>query len=230
MVKTVYSESNLTYSGDIILNYFKHFIMVLCQENGDAPQIWSIIISVVFSALWFQGSGIHFANYFTKEVAQLVGFICAYDCDMVQLYDDVEAIHRKMKLAIYEWEDLIRITGGCLAPGKSVWYLVNYEWKQAKWKCKNPGQENFLEDTNKAGEFDPLQYLHANEAMSMMGMYLALDYNNDDQVEYMQKKATDWATSIRPGVLQHNKAWRAFNYTKPQILLYPLPAMMINEK
>ena len=45
-----------------------------------------------------------------------------------------------MKLTVSEWEDLIRITGVCMAQGKIVWYLVDYEWMQGKQKCTNPGK------------------------------------------------------------------------------------------
>ena len=61
---------------------------------------------------------------------------------MIHQYGDIEATHSQIKPAISEWEDLIIITGGCLAPDKISWYLVDYEWRQGKWKCMNPGQES----------------------------------------------------------------------------------------
>ena len=64
-----------------------------------------------------------------------------------------------MKLTILEWEDLIMITGGCLAPDKSAWYLVDHEWIEGKRKCTNPGQEKIMKATNKAKVFFPLWYL-----------------------------------------------------------------------
>ena len=45
---------------------------------------------------------------------------------MIQPDDDIEATHSQIQLSISEWEDLIVITVGCLAPVKSVWYLVDY--------------------------------------------------------------------------------------------------------
>ena len=39
-------------------------MMVLCQGNGSAPQIWTIISSIVLSALRAQVFGIHFPKYF----------------------------------------------------------------------------------------------------------------------------------------------------------------------
>ena len=75
---------------------------------------------------------------------------------MIQLYDDIEAIQSEMQLIILEWWYLIKITGGCLAPDKSAWRLVDYGCEQGKWKCTNSGQEKILEATNKAGEIVPL--------------------------------------------------------------------------
>ena len=82
------------------------------QEKRSAPQIWSIIRYVVFSSLQSQGIGIHFANSFPREIAQLVGFSYIDDCDMVQSDDDVEATHSQMQLAILEWGDLLGIMEG----------------------------------------------------------------------------------------------------------------------
>ena len=66
--------------------------------------------------------------------------------------------------------------------------------------------------------------------MSMLVIYLALDGNDKDQVKYMQKKATNWATSIRAGGVQQNKVWKALNSTIFKIVKYPLPAMTLNDK
>ena len=62
----------------------------------------------------------------------------------------------------------------------------------------NSGQDFFLEDTNKAGEKFPLQYTQENEAMYMLGMYLAPDGNIKYKVKYMHKNLTDWETPIIP--------------------------------
>ena len=67
--------------------------------------------------------------------------------------------------------------GGCLAPDKIAWYLVDYKWRRGKWKYTNPVQDKFLEATNKTTEIVPLQCLKANESMFMLGMYLESDGN-----------------------------------------------------
>ena len=77
--------------------------------------------------------------------------------------------------------------GGCFVRDKSAWYQVNYEWIQGKQKWTNPGQDKVPEATNKPSENPPLKHLHANESMSQLEIYLALDCNNKYQVIYMYK-------------------------------------------
>ena len=36
-----------------------------------------------------------------------------------------------------------------MAPDKSAWFLVDYEWILGKWKCMNTGQDKILEAINK---------------------------------------------------------------------------------
>ena len=94
----------------------------------------------------------------------------------------------------------MRITRGFLAPYKSACHLVNYKWRQGKWKCAKLVQNKVMEDTDKAGEISPLQYIHAKK--SILGMYLATDGNNKDQFKYIHKKATACINYIRSGGVQ----------------------------
>ena len=68
-------------------------MMIILQGNVSAPQIWSIISSVVFSALQAQGFGIHFVNSFTMEIAHLISFSYVDNFNMVQSDADVETTH-----------------------------------------------------------------------------------------------------------------------------------------
>ena len=77
-------------------------MMGIYQGNGSAPQLWSIIGYIVFSELHTKGFGIHFVNFFTTEISQLVGFSYVDDCDMIQSDDDTRANHSQIKLAISE--------------------------------------------------------------------------------------------------------------------------------
>ena len=65
-VRKSYGDSNLTYVGETIPDEFRHFMIGLCQRNGIASLLWSIITSTIFSALLTQGFGIHFVNSFSE--------------------------------------------------------------------------------------------------------------------------------------------------------------------
>ena len=101
-VRTAYGYSNLTYGGDTGPKYLRHFRMRIFQVNGCSTQLWSIISSIVFSALRTKGFTINFVNSFTTEISQLVGFIYVDDCGMIQSDDDIEATNSQMKPAISE--------------------------------------------------------------------------------------------------------------------------------
>ena len=90
-------------------------------------KFWVIMSSLVFSSPQVQGFSVHFADYFTMEISQLIWFSYVDNCGMVQSNDYVEATHLQIILTISEWGDLISITRGCLAPDKRKWYLVDYK-------------------------------------------------------------------------------------------------------
>ena len=66
--------------------------------------------------------------------------------------------------------------------------------------------------------------------MYTLGIYLAVNGKNYDKVEYMHKKATAWATSIRAGGVHQNESWKYLNSKIPQTIKHPLLAMTLNEK
>ena len=73
--------------------------------------------------------------------------------------------------------------------------LLQKETRQMEMHIFRAGKK--LEANNKTGEIVTLQYIQANEAMLMFGLYLAPDSNNKDQFKYIPKRETTWATSIR---------------------------------
>ena len=67
--RTASGDYNITYSGDNVTGKFWHLIMGLCQGNGCAPQLWSIISYIVLSEIRNQGFDIHFVNSYTTEIS-----------------------------------------------------------------------------------------------------------------------------------------------------------------
>ena len=111
-----------------------------------------------------------------------------------------------------------------------MWCLVGYKWVQGKWKYINRVHNKISETINKTRKIIPLCYIKSNEAMFILGVYLAPDGNNKDQVKYMHKNPTSWAISIIVGGVQQNKSWKALKSATLQTMKYPLSDMTLNKK
>ena len=61
-------------------------------------------------------------------------------------------------------------------------------------------------------------------------MYLALNANNNDQVQYIHKNKTTGTTSKISGGVHENKMWKALKSAILQTMKYPLPDTTLNEK
>ena len=129
-----------------------HIPECFLQVNGYAPQIWSTLSLVIFASLLEQGFGVQFSNSFTGEFTQIVGFSYIEDCDLILPSNNVNTTHQYTQDSLLEWEALIEVTGGCLAPNKIAWYLVDYEWNRVKCKCTNPGIQKPVMGGNMASQ------------------------------------------------------------------------------
>ena len=94
----------------------------------------------------------------------MVGFSYIDDCDLVNSSLSLADTFDNMKASLQEWESLIAVTGGCLVPNKSSWYLVDYVWNKGHWTCIDPEDARFqLEAKLHSGETAPLKSLKASE-------------------------------------------------------------------
>ena len=64
----------------------------------------------------------------------------------------------------------------------------------------------------------------------MLGVFLAVDGNNDTQVAEMKKTAEEWYEKVRVGHLTRYDAWMALNSTVLKTLEYPLLALTLTEE
>ena len=166
-----------------------------------------------------------------KELFHLVGFSYVDDCDLATNNSTVQLTHSMMQVALTEWEELIQVTGGCLVPDESSWYLVDYIWKRGKWICIDAKMDEMdLVATTKNGQQVSLKYMLLHQAMPMLGVYLAPDRNNKDQIKHLQKTTSRWASYIRTGHASTREAWVAINTTIMKTVQYCLPATTLTQK
>ena len=124
---TSFGDSETTYGVIHIPEVFNNYMQYLLQRNWYAPQIWSILILVIFTALIKQGFGVHFSNSFTGELTELLVFIYVDNFDLIQSGENVDTTRQDMQYALSKLEELVEVTVGYLLFNKSAWYLVEYK-------------------------------------------------------------------------------------------------------
>ena len=130
-VRTAYGDSPTSYGG--FWDKYTCPPQGLGQGNGAGPAIWSIISSTVFFSLRTQGLGVQFTSPLTKQVFDLCGFAYVDDSDLIVTGESAVKVAHNMQNSLSAWEGLIKPTGGVMAPEKSWWYLIDFDWTNGKW-------------------------------------------------------------------------------------------------
>ena len=82
-----------------------------------------------------------------------------------------------------------------------------------------------MQDTN--FDTEELKSLEVYDAAEMLGVYLAADGNNDEQVEELREKGEKWADQVRSGYMNRYEAWLSLTTTIMKSIEYPLPALTL---
>ena len=227
-VRTAFGDSEQTYSADN--PEFLHPTQGTCQGNGAGPSIWSIVCSTIFEILHDQGFGSVFCYALSRGLYCLCGFAYVDDCDLFYLGNDVDAVFEGLQAMLTLWDQLMEVTGAAIAPDKCWWYLVTFTWNGGRWSYSDEGQAFDLIVRNKDGVHEKLKYLTSDLAMEMLGVYLAPDGNEREQISQMRQKSELWGTYMQEGTLRDFEAWNALNTTILKSLEYPLVATSLCKK
>ena len=84
---------------------------------------------------------------FSAITGRLISFVCyafVDDTDLVHAAPSPETdwteAKEGMQTALDHWEGGLRATGGALRADKSFWYLIDYAWKNGKWRYKSKAE------------------------------------------------------------------------------------------
>ena len=233
VTRTQFGDSKKTYGG--LEPGFIARPQGLGQGNGTGPPVWSVVSSRMFEVLHKRGLVTSFNTPISQNKIDLCGFAFVDDTDIVadsRGTNDPNDTISAMQLRIDCWEGVAKATGGALAPDKSWWYLTHFEWdKSGRWRYG--GIDNLeigkLSARDKDNDRVELKYLPPSEAKKMLGVYLAPDGNNDQQVIKMKEKAHKMAEYVRVGHINKGEAWTALTTMAMKSLEYPLPALTLSE-
>ena len=104
------------------------------QGNGAGPAIWALVSTPIFDALRNRDYGVFLQCPLLGQLLHFAGYAFVDDTDLCvtdhSLSYDTEpnSIAPNMQSAVTLWEGFIRASGGALCPGKSHWYLIDFEW------------------------------------------------------------------------------------------------------
>ena len=157
------------------------------------------------------------------------------DCDMVQTAPSVqesgEDILPQVQQATDCWEGLLKASGGAISPTKSFWYLVDYVYTGGKWRYRSkdemPGDLTVLDA---AGVRQTLTRHEPDHAEKTLGVFMAMDGNNEGEIEYLTGKVKDFAAKIRASQNKlRNDVWVAVKTTIMKTLEYPMAALTLTK-
>ena len=225
VIRTAHGDSLLSYSGES----WDHPLHGVGQGNGAGPSIWALVSSPILNSLRSQGYGTNFQGPISRNHIQFVGYAFVDDTDIVQTASNATEpaalVAAKIQASMDEWEGGLWATGGALAPAKSHWYLIDFQWHKGQWRYRSnqecPAQ---LSIRNHHGQRITLPRLEPHEARTTLGVNLAPDGNHDSQAHRMRRQAEEWADHVRTGYLQRHEVWVALHSTILRSLDYPLPA------
>ena len=231
--KTVYGVSERTFGG--LEEGFTQKPQGTGQGNGAAPQLWAIVSTKMFEML----HKLNLANVVTMPISgrevHIVGFAYVDDSDLFAYSQehDIDYTMKKMQTIIDTWERAAKVTGGALAPIKCWWYLSYFEWdSENNWKYgelpKNTHRKLTTIDANdKEAE---LQYLASDTAQEMLGVFIAPDGNNVEQVKQLKEKASRSSAMIRKSQVYEHEAWIGLTSMAMKSIEYCLPATALSKR
>jgi Reverse transcriptase (RNA-dependent DNA polymerase) len=199
------------------------------QGNGAGPQIWAVVSTVVLNLLREEGNGGYFKCPITGNEFFFVGYSFVDDTDLVvttrRAEESFESVLDGMQQALSDWEAGLRATGGAIEPWKTFWYGMDFEWKGSEWRYRK--KQDFgrvLQVQNPDSVIEPLECVDVSEARRTLGVRLAPDGSNKEELRYLLKQAHLWASTIVSGHLGKKLSLQSFMTTLCPKIRYPLAA------
>ena len=228
-VSTAFGRSEDSYTSDSIP------FQGLGQGNGCAPTTWAMISTPIIEVMRTAGWGFQITTAITKAFIKFVCYSFVDDTDLIHSAKTVNTpgfiVIEEMQKALDMWAGGLRATGGALVPSKSYWYMIDFKWINNQWAyvTKEDSPEILTLRTSKENR-TVLRRLNPNESKETLGVYLAVDGNNNQTIKELKNKVIRFGDQIRTGNLNPNEAWYALNSTIMKTIEYQLPAITLSEK
>ena len=225
-VRTAYGLSENGYGG--LKGKFSKPPQGMGQGNGGGPTIWSVLSSTVFEELRDKGYNTEFCMAISKGLFEMCGFSYVDDSDLIADGQNRIEVHSKLQKTLTQWDKTMEVTGAAIATDKCWWYLVDFDWKSGKWRYSKSKSGLSLKVRDKQNTIHNLKQLEPSTAKEMVGVWLAPDGNQKEQIKALNSKAAIWAERMRSSCLDPEAAWISLHTTIAKGLEYPLVATTIS--
>ena len=146
-------------------------------------------------------------------------------------HDNHTTIQRKSQKLAPKWRRTLSITGGALQPEKCWWHLITFKCNpDGSWRYKSNKEsqaELFLADHNIIEQ--KIDRQEPTKGSMGLGVHLAPDGNNKDQIKYMTGKVLKWTKNIKAAFLSQFAAVLDIKTTIWATLRYLLAALTMTE-
>ena len=170
----------------------------LGQGNGGAPAGWTAVSTPLINMMRTAGFGINLLSAISVSLLSFVCYAFVDDTDVAHcssLTSTAAEIIAEMKDVVDHWEGGLRTTGGALRVDKSFWYLIHFVWENNTWRYSTiDEQPGDLYVRGVSGVREHLSRLEPSEARETLGVFLAMDGNNDEQIRNLRKKELNLLT------------------------------------
>lgn len=206
------------------------------QGNGKAPATWVLVSAIIIQMMYTAGHGVKMLTAISAAAISFVCFAFVDDTDIVHTGATVDTpwnqVMDQFQHAMDCWEGGLRASGGALVPEKSFWYLIDWNWNGHMWSHKEvadiPGDISVRATDGSSRQ--ALRRFEVNHAELTLGVYLAMDGNENAQIQYMRSKVREFAESIRVHKTTKNDAWYALERSFFKTIEYPLTTTTIPYK
>jgi hypothetical protein len=231
-IRTTYGDSSTAYTCIEIP------FQGINQGNGAGPGIWLLVSIPIINMLKTAGFGFKVRTVLSENAFSFVCYTFVDDSDVVHsretngANDDTRDLVREMQQVVDTWEGGLRASGGALVPSKSYWFLIHFIFENNKWRYANvaetPGSITIRDIPGHGRE--ALERLEVDEARETLGVFIAMDGNQQAQTKELWRKANTWADQVRAGRFTHAEAWFSLQFCVMKSLEYPLMATSLSKE
>lgn len=153
-----------------------------------------------------KGHGAKFVCPISNLAGSLAAILFVDDTDILHVDLDtnqsVEEAHTVFQESIYNWGQLILVTGGAFKPPKCVYYVLSFEWQNSgAWRyAKNELRDDLdIAVPMPDGSMVDIKHLAVTESRETLRVELCPSGSAKDFIKSMQTKAQKWIDRANEG-------------------------------